>query len=85
MDIESHYSLLRDKLDALGFHQPLPIGSLTIVSALLNDLVLTTKNFKDAKSQINQLKKVSLMTYLCFARQFSIFGFAGEDCMGTGR
>lgn len=59
MDTESHYSLLRDKLDALGFHQPLPIGSLAIVSALLNDLVLTTKNFKDAKTQINQLTKVT--------------------------
>lgn len=58
MDTESHYSLLRDKLDALGFHQPLPIGSLAIVSALLNDLVLTTKHFKDAKTQINQLNKV---------------------------
>lgn len=58
MDTESHYSLLREKLDALGFHQPLPIGSLTIVSALLNDLVLTTKNFKNAKTQIEQLNKV---------------------------
>lgn len=58
MDINERHSLLRDKLNNLGFTQPLPFGSLAIVSALLDDLILTNKNLKDARKTISQLEKV---------------------------
>lgn len=61
MDIDARYSLLRGKLNNLGFTQPLPLGSLAIVSALLDDLVLTEKNLKDAKKKTCELEKVTLM------------------------
>lgn len=59
MDIDARFSLLREKLNGLGFTQPLPIGSLAIVSALLDDLILTNKNLKDAKNKISKLEKVT--------------------------
>lgn len=61
MDIDARHSLLRAKLNNLGFTQPLPIGSLAIVSALLDDLVLTNKQLKDAKKTIATLEKVTLI------------------------
>lgn len=59
MDIDARHSLLRDKLNNYGFTQPLPIGSIAIVSALLDDLILTNKNLKDAKKTIAELQRVS--------------------------
>lgn len=61
MDIDARHSLLREKLNNLGFTQPLPIGSLAIVSALLDDLILTNKHLKDAKKTIATLEKVTLI------------------------
>lgn len=58
---EQRYSLLRSKLTNLGFTQPLPLGSIAIVSALLDDLILTDKNLKDAKKKICELEKVTLI------------------------
>lgn len=58
MDIEARHALLRSKLDKLGFNQPLPIGSFAIVTALLNDLVLTTSSLKAAKDEISRLNEV---------------------------
>lgn len=58
MDIDARHSLLRDKLDNLGFTQPLPIGSLAIVSALLDDLITVKNSLKQAKLEAAQLKKV---------------------------
>ncbi|XP_031640982.1 centrosomal protein of 135 kDa [Contarinia nasturtii] len=57
MDINERHSLLRDKLNNLGFTQPLPFGSLAIVSALFDDLILTNKNLKDARKTISSLEK----------------------------
>lgn len=62
MDIDARHTLLREKLNSLGFTQPLPFGSLAIVSALLDDLILTNKNLKDAKKTISEFEKVTLMT-----------------------
>lgn len=59
MDIEARHSLLREKLNNYGFTQPLPIGSIAVVSALLDDLILTNKNLKDAKKTIDELKRVT--------------------------
>lgn len=61
MDIDARYSLLREKLNNYGFTQPLPFGSLAIVSALLDDLIVTNKNLKDAKKTIAELEKVTLI------------------------
>lgn len=63
MDIDARHSLLREKLNSLGFTQPLPFGSLAVVSALLDDLILTNKNFKDAKKTISELEKVTLIAH----------------------
>lgn len=59
MDVDARYSLLRDKLDTLGFTQPLPIGSLAIVAAILDDLILTTNSLKHAKKEVSQLREVN--------------------------
>lgn len=59
MDLDSRYSIVRDKLYTLGFDQPLPIGSLGIVTALLDDLVKTTSNFKTTKDANKQLLQVN--------------------------
>lgn len=61
MNVDNRYSLLRNKLDTLGFTQPLPIGALSIVSAILDDLVLTTNSLKRAKEEITQLQEVHLL------------------------
>lgn len=58
MDVDARYSVLREKLDTLGFTQPLPIGSLAVVTAILDDLILTTNSLKHAKREIIQLKEV---------------------------
>lgn len=70
MDIDARHTLLREKLNSLGFTQPLPFGSLAIVSALLDDLILTNENLKDAKKSIAELNKVTLITCVvrvCFS------------------
>lgn len=69
MDIDVRHSLLREKLNALGFTQPLPFGSLAIVSALLDDLILTNKNLNDATKTISELEKVTLITHLYACRK----------------
>lgn len=65
MNIDARHKLLREKLDSLGFTQPLPIGSLAIVSALLDDLVLGTKKLKEAKQSIVSLEQVSCFWRSC--------------------
>lgn len=57
MDINARHKLLREKLDSLGFTQPLPIGSLAIVSALLDDLVLSSKKLKEARKTISKFEQ----------------------------
>lgn len=59
MNLDNRYALLRNKLDNLGFSQPLPIGALSIVSAILDDLILTTNSLKRAKDEIVQLQEVN--------------------------
>lgn len=93
MDIDARHTLLREKLNSLGFTQPLPFGSLAVVSALLDDLILTNKNLKDAKKTISELEKVTLialcdnrtpankMLILCFVFIHS----KGENRMEFGR
>lgn len=61
MDLDARHSFLREKLDTLGFTQPLPYGSLAIVSAILDDLIVTTNNLKKSKKQILQLNEVLLL------------------------
>lgn len=61
MEINERHTLLRDKLNSFGFTQPLPFGSLAIVSALLDELILANKNVKDAKNTIKAFEKVTLI------------------------
>jgi len=58
MDIDSRYTTIRNRLDTLGFCQPLPIGALGVVSAILDDLIQTTDSFKKAKYELIELKQV---------------------------
>lgn len=58
MNLDKRYTLLRDKLDNLGFSQPLPIGALSIVSSILDELIFTSNSLQNAKQKINALKEV---------------------------
>lgn len=58
MDINNRHSLLREKLDKLGFTQPLPIASIALVSAILDDLLLANIKIKESKKNIAKLEKV---------------------------
>lgn len=58
MDINARHTLLREKLDKLGFTQPLPIASLPIVSAILDDLILSNNKLKEFKKTITKYEKV---------------------------
>lgn len=60
MDMDTRYASLREKLNNYGFTQPLPFGSLAIVTAMFDELILTNKNLKDAKKTIAELEKVTL-------------------------
>lgn len=55
MSLDKRHLQLRQQLDALGFNQPLPIGALGLVTALLDDLIHTTESLKEAKDEINLL------------------------------
>lgn len=58
MDINARHSLLREKLDELGFTQPFPIASTALVSAILDDLFLVNNKLKEAKRYAAKLEKV---------------------------
>lgn len=45
MDQERKFLLLKKRLDALHYCQPLGIDSVPLVERLLNDLVKTTEGF----------------------------------------
>lgn len=65
--LESRYKDLREQLYTLGFHQQLPIGSIGIVSALLEDLIKVTDSYKKSKQTVNNLLEVtSFWTYGIF-------------------
>lgn len=71
MNLDNRYALLRNKLDNLGFSQPLPIGALSIVSAILDDLILTTNSLKRAKDEIVQLQEVNKqLAFVCECRTY---------------
>lgn len=55
---------LREQLYTLGFHQQLPIGSMSIVSALLEDLIKVTDSYKQSKQTVKNLLEVELQFYL---------------------
>lgn len=83
MDLDSRYSLVRDKLYTLGFDQPLPIGSLGLVTALLDDLVKTTSNLKATKDENKQLLEVHINCFLILKIFFNFFQIVGKSCMGS--
>lgn len=58
MDIDVEQSSLREKLIGLGFTQSLPFGSVAIVSKLLDDLILSKRDLKNARKMIIELEKV---------------------------
>lgn len=58
MDINARHSLLREKLDKFGFTQPLPIASIALVSAILDDLLLANTKLKESKEYIARFEKV---------------------------
>lgn len=49
---------IRQKLDALGFCQPLPSGALGLVGAILEDLLKTTDSLKKLKNANGKLLEV---------------------------
>uniref|UniRef100_A0A336K4M7 CSON010707 protein n=1 Tax=Culicoides sonorensis TaxID=179676 RepID=A0A336K4M7_CULSO len=55
MSLDERHLQLRKHLDKLGFNQPLPIGAIGLVSALVDDLIQTTESLKEAKVEIAQL------------------------------
>lgn len=57
--VDARYAIVRDQLYQLGFEQPMPLGSLALVSTLLDDLVKTTGNLKRFDEENQQLKKVA--------------------------
>lgn len=46
---------LRKRLDVLGFSQPLPLGAVPLVGAILEDLIQTTESLKQHKDQVHKL------------------------------
>lgn len=44
---------LRKRLDVLGFSQPLPLGAVPLVGAILEDLIRTTESLKQHKDQVH--------------------------------
>lgn len=52
---EMKHNGLRKRLDILGFSQPLPLGAVPLVGALLEDLIKTTESLKAAKDQVHGL------------------------------
>lgn len=58
MDLDYHHGNLRNKLDTLGFTQHLPIGAMSLVSAILDDLLKTTNSLKKSKETIKNLLEV---------------------------
>lgn len=76
MDLDTRYSLTRDRLYTLGFEQPLPIGSLAIVTALLDEIVQTSNNLKHAQESNKQLQEVGVdnsFQFICCPVQTNIF------------
>ncbi|XP_063697169.1 centrosomal protein of 135 kDa-like [Culicoides brevitarsis] len=57
MSLDEKQLQLRKHLDKLGFHQPLPIGAIGLVSALVDDLIQTTESLREAKQEIAHLKQ----------------------------
>ncbi|CRK90380.1 CLUMA_CG003994, isoform A [Clunio marinus] len=56
MDSDVKFNYLRQKLNLLGYeYQTLPISAIGIVSAILDDLIITTEALKDSKDQISKL------------------------------
>lgn len=58
MDMNARHSLLREKLDKLGFTQPLPIASIALVSSLLDDLLLANNKLAETQKCAAKLEKV---------------------------
>lgn len=56
--MNARHSLLREKLDKLGFTQPLPIASIALVSAILDDLLLANNKLTEFKKYNAKLEKV---------------------------
>lgn len=65
MDLDSRYQSVRDQLYQLGFEQPLPIGSLPIVTALLESSVKTDAALRQCKEQNKKLLEVSVRLSFC--------------------
>lgn len=79
MDLDAEYSQVREDLYKLGYHQPVPIGSLAIVKALLGDLVKTTINLKKLNEANQHLLKVN-MNFICVK---ALLGFRLILCQYT--
>lgn len=72
-DLNERHSYLRNKLDILGFKQPLPIGAISVVGAILDDLIKTTESLKKSKEELNQLREVGFSIFIFF-----LFGGMGK-------
>lgn len=57
---------VRQKLDALGFCQPLTTGALGLVGAILEDLLKTTDSLKKLKNENKQLLEVRILIKVAF-------------------
>ena len=51
---EKKFLLLKKRLDALHYCQPLSIDSAALVDRLLNDLIKTTEGYQNLKKQLDE-------------------------------
>jgi hypothetical protein len=56
MDVDVRHNYLREKLNLLGYsgHQ-LPISGISLVNAIIDDLISTTESLKNAKNELATL------------------------------
>lgn len=56
MSAGTKFEYVRQKLDLLGYdNQILPISAISIVSSILDDLIVTTEGLKKSKDEVCQL------------------------------
>lgn len=52
--------VVRQSLDDLGYREPLPPDSLSLVQHLLDDLINSIRELKETKTNLAQTQKVSV-------------------------
>ena len=79
MNPEDEYLLLRKRLDALGYRQPLSVEALPLIDTLLCDLITTTNSLKQSKLKNLNSKTSNIATPLSKEQVNSIVGPFKQD------